>query len=592
MIDNEKTPVLKMLIKLASHRPWMYLLNLSIWIAAFSSATIAELAHRVFFDMLDGKGDGTIGLVLWIAGLGCVARVALTMWGSYVDAEHRFQNYTLIQRNLMKELYRKPAAAMMSVPGSEAVTTIKVESETLVDVISWSIDSVGNIVSLLFALGILFSIDPMQTILVYISLVFVVWSTSKLESAVENAREKAQEASSLIGERIGNIFASIQAVQVAGAEASVMKHLEELYAERRQYLYRERILDIINISMFYVNFTLLTAVILVMAAPRLVMGSMSIGDLSIFIVYLDLLTDVTVEMGQFLFKYAQSKIALQRLTSTVGANSVEVIVAHLDDDVDLTKEVVQDSILDPLQNLVIEDLSFSYGDDEKGIDNISFQLPRNSFTVVTGQIGSGKSTLLKVLLGLLPAKKGKVRWNDHLLNMGNYNLVPPYSAYVPQLPILISSSLGENLALGKEYTEERLEEILEAVAFGSDLDTIEKGLLTQVGSRGLKLSGGQLQRVATARALLQPADLLVFDDLSSALDVTTEQQLWHNLRHKEATYLVVSHRRLILQQADQILLLDKGRLKAKGTWQELLQSEELFRGIWQQAVTMDEVIKE
>jgi ABC-type multidrug transport system fused ATPase/permease subunit len=116
---------------------------------------------------------------------------------------------------------------------------------------------------------------------------------------------------------------------------------------------------------------------------------------------------------------------------------------------------------------------------------------------------------------------------------------------------------------------------------GPDLAALEQGLDTLVGTRGVKLSGGQLQRAAAARMFARGADLLVFDDLSSALDVATERQLWQSLlTDRDATCLVVSHRRLALQRASQILLMHQGRIVAQGKLEALLESSAEMRRLW------------
>lgn len=143
-------------------------------------------------------------------------------------------------------------------------------------------------------------------------------------------------------------------------------------------------------------------------------------------------------------------------------------------------------------------------------------------------------------------------------------------AYLPQIPQLFSSSLGENICLNWPSTAAELEWAIATASLDTDLKTFPEGLATPIGTRGLRLSGGQKQRVAIARMLLRQPQLLICDDLSSALDIETEQRLWRRLlstkgHSQEAkssqTYLIVSHRPQILAQADQILYLQAGRLE-------------------------------
>jgi ABC-type multidrug transport system fused ATPase/permease subunit len=222
-----------------------------------------------------------------------------------------------------------------------------------------------------------------------------------------------------------------------------------------------------------------------------------------------------------------------------------------------------------------------YPGSQAGIRDISFRIERGAFVVITGRIGAGKTTVLRTLQGLLPRGGGEIRWNGQLVEDPGSFFTPPRSSYTAQVPRLFSETLRENVLIG-ETAEDRLPRAMQLAAMAPDLAALEKGLDTLVGTRGVKLSGGQLQRAGAARMFARGSDLLIFDDLSSALDVATERQLWESLlRDREATCLVVSHRRLALKRASQILLMHQGRIVAQGRLDELLETSPEMRRLWE-----------
>ena len=201
-----------------------------------------------------------------------------------------------------------------------------------------------------------------------------------------------------------------------------------------------------------------------------------------------------------------------------------------------------------LRELEVNRLSYRYEQSSNGIEDISFNLKQGQFLVITGRIGSGKSTLVRTLLGLLPKQQSEILWNGEQVDPATF-LMPPRAAYTLKFRgCSVTPSEKTSFKANGEYRSSAGKAIRLAV-LDKDIEQLDQGLETPVGPRGVMLSGGQIQRSATARMLMTEADLFIFDDLSSALDVETEQLVWEDSSKREVTQLpYLTARRLLPRQ--------------------------------------------
>ncbi len=567
---------------------------------------IPGLIIREFFNSLTGKAQFGLIPLAWIALLLALnlGHIGTIFAGRLTKTQHRFIMSSLLRRNLLERLLNNPNAQPMivnseaekTVSQGEVISYFREDAQQIEDNVAWVSELLGEGIFAVLCLAILLSVNVQMTLFVFLPLVGMIAIIQKAEIYIKRYRKASRQATEKVTGILGEIFSSVQAIKVAGAEQDVLNHFRILNEKRRQVMVRDSLLNAMLDSVFQNMVNLGTGLILLLASVLIQSqnSKLTIGDFALFIYNLSFVTGFFNSLGRFMALYKQTEVSFERMTALLSGVTADVLVAnnslYLNNLRDRLRrgpvhrkqslpplEQPQRQESDRLQLLTISNLTYHYPGTNQGITDISFQLHRGSLTVITGRIGSGKTTLLRVLLGLLPKQSGAVYWNGCLVEDPVNFFVPPRSAYTPQIPQLFSYTLRENILLGLDKDDAEIEKALKMSVFEQDLAAMNEKMETLVGAKGVRLSGGQLQRLAAARMFVRKPELLVFDDLSSALDVETELALWSRIFNNTSeeenwipTCLVVSHRRSVLRRADQIILLKAGKIAAQGKLNEII----------------------
>jgi ATP-binding cassette, subfamily B, bacterial len=550
------------------------------------------LVTRAFFDALTGKPVGlnvwsAIALLVALQMGDLVAEVAL----SSASSSLQYKSQVLIQRNLFVGILRGYGRHGLREPAAETISRFRDDPENICHgALDAFCDLIARSLFAVVAAVVMWRINPAMTATLFVPLLLCSAATEALGSRISAYRAASREATGRLTGFLGELVAAQLAVKVSGAVPHAVARLAEIGNARRKVALRdsvfEEVLTSINLHLVHVG----TGLVLLIGAHGIRNGTFTIGDFALFVVYLDQLTWLPAEIGRLISELKRTGISISRMQAIVPSEPPAALVAPAPVYLHETPpELPPPQPRERLEHIEVRDLTYAHPDGARGIVDVSFTLERGSFTVITGRMGAGKTTLVHVLLGLLPCDAGEIRWNGRPVEDPATFFVPPRSAFTPQVPRLFSESLRENILLGRSDHAIAVHEAVHAAVLEADLAALDHELDTLVGPRGVKLSGGQLQRAAAARMFVREPELLVFDDLSSALDVDTESQLWSRLaeRKRDVTCLVVSHRPAGLRHADRILLLEAGRVIGSGTLDQLLASSEEMRRLWREQVVAD-----
>jgi ATP-binding cassette subfamily B protein len=582
-------PVLLVATRLATFDLRRYLIGALLWLPVHVIPLAGGLVLQRLFDQLSGHRAAGLEALLWL----CAAFVGVeVVRGVVIVVAWTYGVYwwvaaaTLLRANALRSILtaRGPAAARLPHSPGESVSRMRDDVADVVDFTDESVSLAGTTLFAVAALAIMASVDPVVTVALVLPMIVVGVLSRAMRQVIGRLHQRSRVLGAAVTAYVGELFGGVLAIKTAGAEDAALARLRAHNRRRRDAAVKGRLATDLLDAVTGTTVELGIGIVLLLAAPAMRGGDFTVGDLALFTSYIGWLTALPRSIGTALYRLPQAAVATGRLTRLMAPHESAADLSR-DPGVSLRAEppvpAARPERADPLEVLEARGLTVRHAGGGRGLDGVDLRVERGSFTVVTGAVGAGKTTLVRALLGLLPLDAGTIAWNGRRIEDPGTFLVPDRAAYASQVPWLFSETLRENLLLGESATDAEIARALELAAFEQDLAAMPAGLGTVVGPRGVRLSGGQVQRATAARALVRDPDLLVVDDLSSALDVETERLLWDRIAGRgPATVLVVSHRQAALERADQVIVLDRGRVAGRGPLGELLESCAEMRRLW------------
>lgn len=542
-------------VRLVSFRGRHFWWGSSAWVAYFVYPVVPGLLVARAFDIIQ-HGGAAWTLIALLAGTAAIeigVRLGLRTAHRYFILGFIASN-GLAQANVVRAQLASggPDHAVRTVSVGDAMTRLRDDPQDLTLFVDNWVDLLGSTIFAAIAVVILARTHALATAVALVPLAFVVFGNRAIGHRVRRYRRVSRQETSTVSTFLNAALGASLTVRLAGAQPSVLARLDALNERRAKAMVRDQVwaegLFAVNGAMA----NLCVGAALVVAAR----SGITAAEISLFASYAAHLVWLPVRVSGVMVGRRRFEVSAGRLDELLpagGDGAGDALTQHHRLPVlgGPPLDPVEPVARVPLAHLEVRGLTVA----ERGLRDVSFTLARGTLTVVSGAVGSGKTSLLQAIIGLLPVDGGEVRWNGEVVGDRAAFFVPPQSAYVAQVPSLFAASIADNIALGLDVDERRLAEALRLAAFDLDVAGFPQGLATTIGARGVRLSGGQAQRLAAARALVHRPELLLVDDLSSALDVETEMRLWDEVAATGLTVLAVSNRPAAIGRAQRVIRL-------------------------------------
>ncbi|WP_163709349.1 ABC transporter ATP-binding protein [Mangrovibacterium lignilyticum] len=570
---------LKFLLRYTNQYRWWYtggiiFLTLTVW----ASVTIPVYIQKAIDLIANGKSGNEADfqrniLIIAALAIGLIVVRSLSRILIFVPAR-------LIERKLKGAMFKKLASFGKDYYDGNStgsiISRINNDINGVRMITGFGILQIANIIlSLSITPYKMWQLSPALTLYCIIPMV-VIFVTVRVGMAVmvKYTHMRMNTLQSLSGKTISFLSGNsvIKSFNIYNyAEGELKKDNEQLYDETMKITWiRSFIMPLLaNLGQ------ILKILVLLVGGMYVINAKFTIGELTAYIAYAALLAQPIMGLGWVLTIFQQGM---------VGIDSVQTILARkgTDDDKPHLPKNEKDTLFK--EGIRVNNLSYTFHNGEQpALQNISFTIKPGQVIGITGQVGAGKTTLINCLNGHLRAGKGMIYFGEKDAAEMHGEDIRSVIRTVSQEVFLFSDSIENNIAFGSENAKEKndFDEVIFKSAFKDEMARFTKKEKTLVGEKGIMLSGGQKQRISLARALYTPCDVLILDDVFSAVDTDTERFLIKQIvdNHPAKSLVIISNRISVLEKTDHTLVLENGRIAAQGSPDELMQQSEFYREI-------------
>lgn len=423
---------------------------------------------------------------------------------------------------------------------------------------------VGGTITAVVSLVLLIRINVMMTLFVFLPVGIFGYVALRAFKYIRPIFRKRGKINAEVKGRLTETLAGVRVIKGFGAEEQENKSFEQgvdrLFQNVKKSLTATAIMT--SSSTFLLGFA--SVGIMGMGGYNMIQGTLTVGDFLLFTLLLAFLVAPIIQM---------SNIGSQLTEALAGLDRTEELMNMTPEDELGDRSIVLDSLRG---DLVFDKVSFSYEEGKEVIHDISFKAPAGSTIALVGSSGSGKSTIAGLSATFLNPESGVITMDGHDLSQVKLSSFRQHLGVVLQDEFLFEGTIRENILFPRPHaSEEQLQQAVKAGYVDEFTDRFEEGLNTLIGERGVKLSGGQRQRIAIARAILADPKIIILDEATSNLDTESEGLIQKSLSElvKDRTTIVIAHRLSTIKSADQILVIESGRIAEQGTHEALIEKE-------------------
>lgn len=544
--------VIRFIWDLVRIRPWLYTINLIVWIVIQSLPIFPGLVIKEYFEVLSTDEISSHSPWFWLTILFSltVARIVFVFIGNITDTNNRYSVSYLLRKNV---LFNTLNNVSLGREANKSLTYFRDDVDIIEDAFSWTLDLIGKTVFAIISISILFTINPQVVMFVFIPLILIVIFIQRLTKLLNTYRQRSRESTEVVVGHMNELLNNYETFNYANRVDESLENLKAKQNDRKKWMVKDGVLTEALNSTNFNTVNIGTGIILLILIYQNVDQSFNLGDFALFVYYLTFVSDFTMFFGKFLTQYKQTNVSYERLLKFAQVEHKNLVGKKM--------HLKKPEYSELKSDIIFENLTFSYNETKAGITNITFKVPKNNLTIIKGPIGSGKTTLLKAIVGILPLETGNVRWNGSEVNFSDQFWPPQQVSYVPQKSWIFNGTIKENITMLEEVDSKNLHNVMQlSLMTKNDEEFNKERLESRLKVSGADLSGGQKSRITIARSLLKNPQILIIDDIFNSLDLDTQNELWRNLLSLNKTIVAVTTNKYALEQADQILTLKNGRL--------------------------------